>query len=169
MKTEINETIIIRRVRIIKGEENIVKSRINKITDFSTTPMLHQVASTCSSCVEQPVQRLFFALAAANDMKVYGGDAQDALAHSPPPATPTCIIIDDAYADWYKARYGVDVDRHLVLPVQHALQGHPESGRLWEERIKQILSLPELAFQRSIAAPLRTKRFCSCVRTMILP
>jgi hypothetical protein len=102
-------------------------------------------------------------------MKVYGGDAQDALAHSPPPATPTCIIIDDAYADWYKARYGVDVDRHLVLPVQHALQGHPESGRLWEERIKQILSLPELAFQRSIAAPLRTKRFCSCVRTMILP
>jgi hypothetical protein len=34
------------------------------------TPMLHQVASTYSSCVEQPVQRLFFALAAANDLKV---------------------------------------------------------------------------------------------------
>jgi hypothetical protein len=110
-------------------------------------PMLHQVASIYSSCVEQPLQRLFFALAAANDMKVYGGDAQYAFAHSPPPATPTFIIIDDAYAYWYKARYGVDVDRRLVLPVQHALQGHPESGRLWEERINQILSLPELAFQ----------------------
>jgi hypothetical protein len=58
-------------------------------------PMLHQVASTYSSCVEQPVQRLFFALAAANDTKVYGGDAQDAFAHSPPPATPTFIIIYD--------------------------------------------------------------------------
>jgi hypothetical protein len=78
-------------------------------------PMLHQVASTYSSCVEQPVQRLFFALAAAIDMKVYGGDAQDAFAHSSPPATPTFIIIDDAYADWYKAAYGVDVDRRLVL------------------------------------------------------
>jgi hypothetical protein len=109
--------------------------------------MLHQVASSYSSCVEQPVQRLFFALAAANDTNVYGGDAQGAFAHSPPPATPTFIIIDDVYAGWFVARYGVGVDRCLVLSVQHILQGHPESGRLWEERINQILSLLELAFQ----------------------
>ena len=28
----------------------------------------------------------------------------------------------------------------MVLPVLHALQGHPESGRLWEEHINPILS-----------------------------
>jgi hypothetical protein len=36
--------------------------------------------------VGQPIQRLFFALAAANE--VYGGDATNAFANSPPPDTP---------------------------------------------------------------------------------
>jgi hypothetical protein len=35
----------------------------------------------------------------------------------------------------------------MVLPVLHALQGHPESGKLWEEHINKVLSLPELHFQ----------------------
>jgi hypothetical protein len=52
--------------------------------------------------VEQPIQRLFFALAAANTMKVYGGDATDAFAHSPPPDTPTFVHVDEAYAEWYE-------------------------------------------------------------------
>jgi len=30
-----------------------------------------------------------------------------------------------------------------VLPVQHALQGHPESGKLWEKHISKILSSTE--------------------------
>ncbi|KAG7341264.1 helicase domain protein [Nitzschia inconspicua] len=110
-------------------------------------PLLHQVASTYSSCIEQPIQRMFFALAAAHDMQVYGGDATDAFAHSPPPETPTFIMIDDAYAEWYKARFGVTLDWNMVLPVLHALQGHPESGRLWETYINKILSLPELSFR----------------------
>ncbi|KAG7344102.1 reverse transcriptase RNA-dependent DNA polymerase [Nitzschia inconspicua] len=110
-------------------------------------PLLHQVASTYSSCVEQPIQRMFFALAAAHDMRVYGGDATDAFAHSSPPETPTFIMIDDAYAEWYKARFGITLDRNMVLPVLHALQGHPESGRLWETYINKILSLPELSFK----------------------
>ena len=102
-------------------------------------PVLHGIAKTHSSCVEQPIQRLFFALAANMSYLVYGGDAQDAYAHSPPPAEPTYVAIDDAYADWYENKYGKKIDRSLVLPVLHALQGHPESGRLWEEHINPIL------------------------------
>ena len=34
-----------------------------------------------------------------------------------------------------------------MLPVQHALQGHPESGRLWEEHANKILSDPHLNFK----------------------
>ena len=104
-----------------------------------SAPVLHKVSSTYSSCVEQPVQRLFFALSAALGYQVYGGDAVDAFAHSPPPETPTFIRIDDAYFDWYKYRFGIELDRSQVLPVLHALQGHPESGRLWEEHINKIL------------------------------
>jgi hypothetical protein len=87
-------------------------------------PVLHKVAQTYSSCVEQPVQRLFFALSAELGYRVYGGDAKDAYAHSPPPERPTFCEIDDAYAEWYEHRFGVVLDRSLVLPVQHALQGH---------------------------------------------
>jgi hypothetical protein len=97
--------------------------------------------------VEQPIQRLFFALAAANTMKVYGGDATDAFAHSPPPDTPTFVHVDEAYAEWYEDRFGTVLGRHLVLPVPYALQGHPESGRLWEATINAIISHPTLAFK----------------------
>jgi hypothetical protein len=111
-----------------------------------SAPALHGIASTYSSCVEQPVQRLFFALSARLGYKVYGGDAQDAYAHSPPPETPTFVSVDDAYADWYAERFGKKLDRSMVLPVLHALQGHPESGKLWEQHITGILKSSEFGF-----------------------
>ncbi|KAG7359997.1 reverse transcriptase RNA-dependent DNA polymerase [Nitzschia inconspicua] len=77
-------------------------------------PLLHQVASTYSSCVEQPIQRMFL-------------------------LWPLPMICG--------SRFGVTLDRNMVLPVLHALQGHPESGRLWETYINKILSLPELSFR----------------------
>ena len=46
-------------------------------------PMLHALASTYSSCVEHPIQRLFFAIAAELNLRIYGDDAKDAYAHSP--------------------------------------------------------------------------------------
>ena len=57
-----------------------------------SAPLLHGIASTCSSCVEQPALCLFFALAACKNYQVYGGGAQDAHAHSPLPKTPTFVL-----------------------------------------------------------------------------
>jgi hypothetical protein len=71
---------------------------------------------------------------------VYGGDAQDAFAHSPASKIPTFIRMDDAFAKWYQARYNITLDCKQVLPVMHALQGHPEAARLWEEHITIILA-----------------------------
>ena len=59
------------------------------------------------------------------------------------------MAIDDQYAEWYKSRYGNDIDRNLVLPVLHALRGHPESGRLWEMQINTILTGPVLGFRHT--------------------
>jgi len=108
---------------------------------------LHGIALTYSSCVEQSVQRLFFALAARENYQVYGGDAQDAYAHSPPLETPTFVSIDEAYADWYEHQFKKKLDHSLVLPVLHALQGHPESGKLWEKHITAILRSPQFGFK----------------------
>ena len=102
-------------------------------------PILHALAQTYSSCVEHPIQRLFLAIAASLNLKIYGGDAKDAYGHSPGPEIPTYMAIDDAYAEWYEEKYGERLDRNMVLPVLKALQGHPESGRLWEKHITAIL------------------------------
>jgi transposase InsO family protein len=102
-------------------------------------PMLHGAAKTYASCVEQPCMRLYFALCAVSGMSIYGADATNAFANSPPPSVPTFVMIDDAYWDWYKERYDKELDRRLVLPVRHALQGHPESGSLWEQLINELL------------------------------
>ena len=113
-------------------------------------PLLHKFGKTYSSCVEQPVQRMFFALAAQLDYRVYGGDAKDAYAHSPAPTIPCYAAIDDQYIDWYKWRFGKTLTKDMVLPIKHALQGHPESGRLWEHHISKILASPKLNFKSTI-------------------
>ena len=92
-------------------------------------PQLHAVASTWSSCVELPVQRIFLGIAADLNLTIYGGDATDAYAHSPAP-NDTYLAIDDAYSEWYKDKFGEEIDRRYKFPVQHCLQGHPESGKM---------------------------------------
>ena len=99
---------------------------------------------------------MFLALSALLGLNVYAGDATDAYAHSPPPATPTSVAIDDAYAEWYETRFNKKIDRSYVLPVLHALQGHPESGRLWEEHITSILTSPDLGFCAKLQNALMT-------------
>ena len=97
----------------------------------NAAPQLHAVASTWSSCVELPTQRLFLALAAANGLSIFGADITDAYAHSNPAETATYLAIDDAYSKWYQKRFSVVLNCCHVLPVQHSLQGHPESRTMW--------------------------------------
>ena len=75
------------------------------------------------------------ALCAENGLTTYGADVTDAYAHSPAPDTATYLSIDDAYAEWYRKRFGKVLNRRWVLPVRHSLQGHPESGKMWMRMI----------------------------------
>jgi hypothetical protein len=129
-------------------------------------PQLHAVASTYSSCVEQPIQQLFFALSAQEEFQVYGGDAVDAYAHSPPSPHATYVAVDDAYIEWFHLQFpDKTINRNMVLPVQHALQGHPESGGLWERHINTTnvftpLNLRETkyyCYDRLMISPLHAK------------
>jgi hypothetical protein len=83
--------------------------------------------------------RMFFALCALENYTIYGGDAQDAFAHPPAPSVPTFISICDEFADWYFQHFNKQINRSKVLPIRHALQGHPEAARLWETHISAIL------------------------------
>ena len=92
-------------------------------------PQLHAVASTWSSCVELPVQRLFLGICADAGLTIYCSDATDAYAHSPAP-NDTYLQVDDAYAEWYNNKFKGKINKRMVLPVHHALQGHPKSGKM---------------------------------------
>ena len=117
-------------------------------------PFLHEVAATYASCIEQPILRLFYALCAYQNLVILTTDAVNAFANADAPTIPTYVRIDDAYAEWYYEKYHVELDRSLYLPAQHALQGHPESPRLWEQYITNILrtklNLVSTTHERSI-------------------
>jgi Reverse transcriptase (RNA-dependent DNA polymerase)/GAG-pre-integrase domain len=99
-----------------------------------------KLANTYSSCIDHHCLRLFFALCAHENYICIKVDATNAYANSPPPSQPTFVFIDQQYADWFVMRTGHPIERDLVLPVQHALQGHPESGALWESFINKVLT-----------------------------
>ena len=106
---------------------------------------LHAVASTWSSCVELPVQRLFMGLFVDMGFIIYGGNARDSYAHSSAP-NDTYLAINDAYADWYFKKNGEHISKQMILPVNHALQGHLESGKMWMKIIDKIL-INQLGFR----------------------
>jgi hypothetical protein len=50
------------------------------------------------------------------------------------------MAIDDQFRAWWTECLNNDpIPEGYVLPVKHALQGHPEAPRLWEKHIVQIL------------------------------
>jgi hypothetical protein len=107
---------------------------------YQAASVLHGSSKKYGSCIKQPCMQLFFALASLHGLLVFGADATNAFANSPPPLVATFVAIDDPYADWYFDRFGIHRDWTTVLPVQHALQGHPKSGYLWEVTINKILT-----------------------------
>ena len=102
-------------------------------------PELHQDAITYASCIELPCMRLFFSLAAVSNYFVLLTDAVNAYANARGPTKPTYIRVDAAYADWYLTRTGISIPPGSAVLAQHALQGHPEAGRLFEELANDIL------------------------------
>ena len=99
------------------------------------------LAQTYANCVEQPACRLFWSLAARHNYIVLGADAGNAFAEAPPPNQAFYMIIDEQYSNWWTLHLQrPPIPLGYVLPVNHALQGHPEAPRLWEHHINRILT-----------------------------
>ena len=59
------------------------------------------------------------------------------------------MMIDNQYYEWYLHCFGKKLDKARVLPVLRALQGHPESGKLWEQHINNILMSPTFNYKHT--------------------
>ncbi len=73
---------------------------------------------------------------------VVGADVSNAFAEAPPPKAPLYLFINDFFRQWWTEHLGKDpIPQHhkVILRVNNAIQGHPESPRLWEKHIDAIL------------------------------
>lgn len=94
---------------------------------------------TYASSLDQNGARIFWAAAALKNHRIYAADVSNAFAEAPPPKAPLYVRIDEQYREWWINKGNKPIPRNLVLPVKRALQGHPESSRLWAILINNIL------------------------------
>jgi hypothetical protein len=95
--------------------------------------------------------RLFFALCAQEGFVCLKVDATKM-------HTQTCLLRNNQHSfasACYEARFGSPTDRSMVLPVQHASQGHPESGALWEGFVNRVIARHGFSSTTRVARYLR--------------
>ena len=128
---------------------------------------------TYANCVDQTSSRLFYAIAATENMLIFGSDASNAFAEAPPPKQGFFVRPDRAFHEWWvnhKKRPPIP-DGH-VIPVLSAMQGHPESPRLWENTptrsCKNLASGPPSTNRAYIRGSLQANVLSSSDRSMTL-
>jgi len=95
---------------------------------------------TYANCVDQTSSRLFYAVSAAENLLIYGADVSNAFAEAPPPKQGFYIHPDRAFREWWNNhKKRPPIAKGDVIPILSAMQGHPESPRLWEKHADAIL------------------------------
>lgn len=94
---------------------------------------------THANCIEHTASRLFYSISAAENMLVFGADVCNAFSEAPPPKQGFYIQPDRAFREWWIARGHPPMSNTAVIPVMRAMQGHPESSRLWEKHMDKIV------------------------------
>ena len=84
-------------------------------------------------------QRIFFAACAAENLVIYGSDASNAFAEASPPKQGINLHADRSFREWWVWKGRPPLPEGYVVPLQSAMQGHPEAPRLWERHIDKIL------------------------------
>jgi hypothetical protein len=83
---------------------------------------------------------MFYAIAAAENLLVYGVDVSNAFTEAPPPKQGFFIRPDCAFKEWWvQHKNRPPIPHGHVIPILSAMQGHPESPRLWEKHADKIL------------------------------
>jgi hypothetical protein len=83
--------------------------------------------------------RIFGAISALCGWVSIGVNAVNAISQSSTPEEPTLVLVDAQMREWLKEQRGIHVDEGDVSPVQCALQGHPESGSIWADKVESYL------------------------------
>jgi Reverse transcriptase (RNA-dependent DNA polymerase). len=83
--------------------------------------------------------KIFFATAALLNYVIYVLDAINAFGQAGELFEMVYMDIDQQYRDWYLTRKGKKIPQGWVLPVKGSIQGHPDSGEVWQTRINEVI------------------------------
>ena len=99
------------------------------------------IGHTYANALDAASERLFWALVASEGLIAIGADVSNAFAEAPAPKAPLFLYIDDSFRDWWVNHLKKEpIPKECnVVRVNNAIQGHPESPRLWEKHIDKIL------------------------------
>ena len=88
---------------------------------------------TFANALDQTTGRLFYAIAAAENLLVYGSDASNAFGEAPPPKQGFFIRPDQAFRDWWASKGRPPIPEGYVIPVLAAIcratRNRPAFGR----------------------------------------
>ena len=73
------------------------------------------LAATYAACLDQAACRLFWAIAAIKNKKVFGADAQNAFAEAPPPKSPLYLKTDEAFRNWWHNKHNKSLPRNTYV------------------------------------------------------
>eukprot|EP00804_Cyclotella_cryptica_P028043 CCRYP_003898-RC/>CCRYP_003898-RC protein AED:0.34 eAED:0.35 QI:0/-1/0/1/-1/1/1/0/486 len=88
---------------------------------------------TYANCVDHTASRMFYAISAAENLLIFGADVCNAFSEAPAPKQGFYIQPDRAFCEWWIHQGNNPIPDGYVIPVMRAMQGHPESPRLWEK------------------------------------
>ena len=107
---------------------------------------------TYAAVLEQSSSRMFQVLSALNIFIIEGAKVINLYAKALAPESTLYMKVHNSYYEWYQDKLNINIPLGWVLPVHHALQGHPESVHLQSDYIHFILTT-KLSFTSSPIKP----------------
>jgi hypothetical protein len=99
-----------------------------------------RLESVYTACVSQVGMKIFISTVALLNYVILDLDAVNAFGQAGSLYDIIYLEIDQQYRDWYKSRKGKDIPVGWVLPVKGSLQGHPDSGEIWQTKVNEVLA-----------------------------
>ena len=98
------------------------------------------LGETYAASLDQTASKIFWALSADKGHIVIGADASNAFAEAPAPKAPLYMDLDHQFHSWWKSMGRPPPISHgHGVKVLKAIQGHPESPRLWAILMNKII------------------------------
>jgi hypothetical protein len=92
------------------------------MTDLRGSTQADQVrvlGHTFANSIDQTGSHIFYAVAATENLLIYGADVSNAFGEAPPPKQGFYIRPDQAFTEWFLARYGKEIPEGWVVPEQN--------------------------------------------------